>query len=279
MAQFFPKEMHMLRAKSWLLALAGMGIVASFARAEIKEIKPVQAWKGSVKNRELLGQPPTVIGSAAVWKAQWKAWYLEGDVPEVDFGKKFVVIKTTVGSVLNLILRLDNKGDLKVLGMATRDLRPGFRYAMAAVAREGVKTVNGAALPTETKEGEKPAAKTKEGEKPAAKTEVTGNVTGPAGDLEAGLVVKIQLLDVSLMDVPAKVLGEQVLRDPKAFPIPFAVPYDAKQVSKQSPTYFYTIGVRIEKDGQLRYISDTHIPVIAGKSPTTDVKAPVIKVK
>ena len=56
------------------------------------------------------------------------------------------MIQTTVGSRLNLILQLTEAGDLKVLGLATRDLRPGFRYAMATVPREGVKTVNGQAL-------------------------------------------------------------------------------------------------------------------------------------
>ena len=75
----------------------------------------------------------------------------------MDFGKQFVVVQTTVGSLLNLALRLDDHGDLKVSWMVTDDYGTGFRYVMAAVAREGVKTVNGEALPTETKEGQKPA--------------------------------------------------------------------------------------------------------------------------
>jgi hypothetical protein len=33
--------------------------------------------------------------------------------------------------------------------MATRDLRPGFRYVIATVSRAGVKTVNGKKLPKE----------------------------------------------------------------------------------------------------------------------------------
>jgi hypothetical protein len=36
---------------------------------------------------------------------------------------------------------------LKVLALATRDLRPGFRYQILVVPREGVKTVNGKLLP------------------------------------------------------------------------------------------------------------------------------------
>jgi hypothetical protein len=43
---------------------------------------------------------------------------------------------------------LDHKGDLTVLGFGTRDIRPGFRYVLGVVSREGVKSVNKKALPT-----------------------------------------------------------------------------------------------------------------------------------
>ena len=200
-----------------------------------------------------------VITNTEAWQALWKGWKLEGESPKVDFEKELVVVQTTVGGLLNLIVKLDDGGDLKVLGLATRDLRPGFRYVLATVPRAGVKTVNGLELP---KEAEK---------KPA----ITGTVEGPAGELEPGLVVTVKLQDVSLQDAAAKVLGEQVLRDPKAFPIAFSIPYDPTQCK---PGFRYSIGVRIEKEGKLKYINDTHIPVI-NEGPTKDVKAPVIKVK
>ena len=47
---------------------------------------------------------------------------------------------------MRLAPALDEKGDLKVLGAATMDLRPGFRYVIAVVRREGVRTVNGRKL-------------------------------------------------------------------------------------------------------------------------------------
>jgi hypothetical protein len=55
----------------------------------------------------------------------------------------------TLGSKLRLSATLDDKGNLEVLGMATSDLRPGFRYVIATVSREGIKTVNGKMLPKE----------------------------------------------------------------------------------------------------------------------------------
>ena len=60
-----------------------------------------------------------------------------------------IVITTTSGSKLRLSASLDDKGNLEVLGMATRDLRPRFRYVIATVSRKGVKTVNGKELPKE----------------------------------------------------------------------------------------------------------------------------------
>jgi hypothetical protein len=76
----------------------------------------------------------------------WKKWGLEGKVPEVDFQKEIVIVGTTVGSRLSLSAQLDEKGNLQVLGVATRDFGPGFRYVLATVKREGVKSVNGKEL-------------------------------------------------------------------------------------------------------------------------------------
>jgi hypothetical protein len=70
-------------------------------------------------------------------------------VPEVDFEKQLVIITMTSGSRLGLSASLDDKGNLEVLGMATSDLRPGFRYVIATVSRKAVKTVNGNELPKE----------------------------------------------------------------------------------------------------------------------------------
>ena len=42
---------------------------------------------------------------------------------------------------------LDDNGNLDVLGLGTRDLRPGFRYVLGVVSKNGVKTINKKALP------------------------------------------------------------------------------------------------------------------------------------
>ena len=72
-----------------------------------------------------------------------------GEGSRCRFKKELIVITTTSGSKLRLSASLDDKGNLEVLGMATRDLRPRFRYVIATVSRTGVKTVNGNKLPKE----------------------------------------------------------------------------------------------------------------------------------
>jgi hypothetical protein len=65
----------------------------------------------------------------------------------VDFRKELVLVQTTRGSRLQVIARREAGGNLRAGGIATRDLRPGFRYVIQVVPREGVRTVNGRPLP------------------------------------------------------------------------------------------------------------------------------------
>jgi len=90
------------------------------------------------------------ITSAQQLKKVWEAWQIKDKMPEVDFTREIVVVQTTSGSRLNFAGgKLDDKGNLQVLAVATLDLRPGFRYVIATLRREGVKTVNGKELPKE----------------------------------------------------------------------------------------------------------------------------------
>ena len=132
-----------------LVPLAILAVVVSDARAEKKAVKLEKEWKASVDDEALAKDAPAVIGEAKALARLWKAWKIQGEVPAVDFTKELVIITTTSGSKLRLSASFDDKGNLEVLGMATRDLRPGFRCVLATVSREGVKTVNGKKLPKE----------------------------------------------------------------------------------------------------------------------------------
>jgi hypothetical protein len=132
-----------------LVPLAIVAVLVSDARAEKKAVKLEKEWNGSVEDESRAKDWPAVIGDAKALEKFWKAWQIQGKVPDVDFKKQLVILTTTSGSRLRLSASLDDKGNLAVLGMATMDLRPGFRYVIATVSRESIRTVNGKKLPKE----------------------------------------------------------------------------------------------------------------------------------
>jgi hypothetical protein len=135
-------EFTMLRMLA-LLSLPALFLTLSIAHAEAKEVKATKQWAGSVENDELAKEAPAFIADAKELEKLWKSWKIEEKVPKVDFDKVLVVVMTTGGSRINFGAKLDEKGNLSLVGMATLDLVPGFRYIIATVSREGVKSVNG----------------------------------------------------------------------------------------------------------------------------------------
>ena len=123
--------------------------VVSEAGAQPKAVKLTNEWKGSVEDANLQKGAPECITTQEGLEKLWKAWKLADKPPKVDFSKEIVIIGTTSGSRLNLSARLDEKGNLEILGIATSDFGPGFRYVIGTVPREGVKTVNKKDLPKE----------------------------------------------------------------------------------------------------------------------------------
>lgn len=111
-----------------------------------QSVVPSQEWSGSVNDISLRKDAPEVILSSKEFEDLWLAWKLPGLVPEVDFSSNLVVVQTTEGSRLRLAVTQDTKGNVKALGLATMDLHPGFRYVIAILSRNGVKTVNGKKL-------------------------------------------------------------------------------------------------------------------------------------
>ena len=108
-----------------------------------KPVHPLQQWSGSVDDLSLLTGMPEVTTSTAALEMLWQAWQVPHPLPRVNFSRELVVVATTRGSILRFGAVLDDQGDLRVRSVSTKDLRPGFRYVIAVVSREGVKTVNG----------------------------------------------------------------------------------------------------------------------------------------
>jgi len=133
----------------WVSLAAVMFLAAGVAVAAPTRLKVTNTWMGSIDDEKLAKEMPDngVITNAKDFETLVKAWKVADKVPEVNFDKEIVLVAKTEGSKLTLNALLDEKGDLKALGLATRDLRPGFRYVIISVPREGVKTVNGKELP------------------------------------------------------------------------------------------------------------------------------------
>jgi hypothetical protein len=130
------------------MCVASLALFAmSLPGAQGADVKLDKEWKGSVADADKANNAPECIATEKAFKKLWKSWGLPGKVPDVDFAKQIVVLQTTSGSNISLSAKLDDKGDLKLLGIATADFGPGFRYIMASVSRKGVKTVNGKKLP------------------------------------------------------------------------------------------------------------------------------------
>lgn len=139
----------MWAAKKVLFGAVLMLTIVGVTRADSTPVKTINSWSGSVDDTNLQKATPEngVITNAKAFEKLIKAWKVAEKVPEVDFTKEVIFVETTVGSRLNLNASLDEKGDLKVVGLATSDFGLGFRYVILSLPREGVKTVNGKALP------------------------------------------------------------------------------------------------------------------------------------
>jgi putative lipoprotein len=96
--------------------------------------------------------------------------------------------------------------------------------------------------------------------------QVTGSVTYRERiALPPTAVIKVRLVDVSRADAPALLLAEQtIVAAGQQVPFAFALDYDAGAIVA---AHTYAVQVRIEDDGRLLFISDTHHPVVTRDQP------------
>lgn len=111
--------------------------------------KPRVELKGDIADESLAKEMPAngVVVSEKGWEKLAKAWGIK-DAPKVDFEKELLVVGTWKGSLFDLRPAVKD-GNLTVGAAGTKDLRPGFRWKVQSVSREGIKTVQGKELPKE----------------------------------------------------------------------------------------------------------------------------------
>jgi putative lipoprotein len=82
-------------------------------------------------------------------------------------------------------------------------------------------------------------------------------------------VVLVQLRDVSLMDVAAKLISEQIIKPEHSVPIPFSLPYAAQDIDERMT---YSVFATIRSGDRLLFVSDRSYPVLTrGNSDHVDL--------
>ena len=94
---------------------------------------------------------------------------------------------------------------------------------------------------------------------------VTGTVTYRERiALTSQAVVEVQLLDVSLADVPAKRIARQTIWPTHQVPIPFELSYDPVSIDARMT---YAVHATIRDGGKLLFTTDRHYPVLTRGGP------------
>lgn len=96
---------------------------------------------------------------------------------------------------------------------------------------------------------------------------VTGTITYPGESaLPPDALITVRLVDVSLADAPAEIISEQVITaGGQQPPFAFELTYNPRTFD---PRRTYAVQARIESDGQLLYINDTHYGVLTNGAPS-----------
>ena len=76
----------------------------------------------------------------------WRELGLTEEPGAVDFAKEVVVLSTTRGTRITFRLRDEGEGRLQVMSIATRDIRPGLRFAFCVLSRPAWKQINDSKL-------------------------------------------------------------------------------------------------------------------------------------
>jgi hypothetical protein len=133
-----------------IAALAAFTLAATSALADGTEPvgtpKVIVQLSGSVDDDRAEAPREPVLTGEKELAALWKAWKLADRRPRVDFAREFVLVSTTGGGSLDVVLRRDDRGDLRVSLQESQDSPPGLRYVIQVIPREGIKSVNGKKL-------------------------------------------------------------------------------------------------------------------------------------
>lgn len=112
-----------------------------------RAVEPLLTVKGGTDDENIAYPQEKVITDGEKMNALWQSWKQKETLPVIDFNKQFILLSVTSGSIIYPNYSITREGNLQEMSIATMDLRPGFRFALAVFNREGVVKVNGQPLP------------------------------------------------------------------------------------------------------------------------------------
>ncbi|CAF4166695.1 unnamed protein product, partial [Rotaria sp. Silwood2] len=106
---------------------------------------------------------------------------------------------------------------------------------------------------------------------------ITGKVIHAGSNtIDKNSQVKVELRDVSLMDVASKLIASATIINAKIFPISYKLKYNPSNIK---PNHTYAIQARINRpDDKLLYINDVRTQADFSKSASPMIDAAVIRV-
>lgn len=131
--------------------LFGIGIfssVVSLADEPGKlDVQPLREFHGTTTEEVTGPIPDELIKDQEAYQVAWEKLGLKESPGEVNFAHEALFLATTRGSRISLRLRDEGEGKLRVLAMATRDIRPGFRYVFGVFSKKDWQQINETPLP------------------------------------------------------------------------------------------------------------------------------------
>jgi len=134
-------------ALSFAVLVTAGGLCASNVGNSGRELVPTTYWYGSVDN-EAVWKEVNCVTSELTLARLWRDWGITEPMPVIDFNREVALVITGTGSILRFErITLDEFGNVDMSIIQTADLVTGFRYALATVPREGIRSVRGKELP------------------------------------------------------------------------------------------------------------------------------------
>ena len=95
-------------------------------------------------------------------------------------------------------------------------------------------------------------------------SKISGKITcATKSEIPDGARATIKVIDCGRMDAPAITLGQQIIKNPKAFPIQYSVDFLDYFLNSDQFHGRYTVSCSIKSDDKLIFVDDTNFSIVS----------------